>query len=102
MKSVAAVLLLAPTDAYQPTMGLGSFATRVVTKPFRVMGGFMGGGKQGATPAMDVILFKVSTFLFFFLLQYPTSFDAADFLEAKPYYDQSNIPVNTYKAKVRL
>jgi|AntAceMinimDraft_5_1070358.scaffolds.fasta_scaffold56570_2 hypothetical protein len=24
-----------------------------------------------------------------------------DFLEAKPYYDQSNIPVNTFKAKVR-
>ena len=24
-----------------------------------------------------------------------------DFLEAKPYYDQSSVPVNTYKAKVR-
>ena len=23
-----------------------------------------------------------------------------DFLEAKPYFDQSNIPVNTFKAKV--
>ena len=63
MKSAAVVCVLAGSaSAYTmtPTMGLRSFAKRVL----------FGGGKQ-------------------------------DFLEASPYHDQSNVPVNTFKAKVR-
>ena len=49
----------------------------------------------GFTPTMGILGFPKK------VLSKITGGSKQNFLEAKPYYDQSTIPVNTYKAKVR-